>query len=193
MIALWFLRRATLTLFDSCSGLKLTLYWYTPNSGLVLNLKWFVSKVILPPVLPFLSTMCCGLVATSSTMSLDLLGGLCSWDTAIFAMAWVGGSACAGGGLWGAGAGTCAGGGPLDLPRPTGAACSRWASWGPSPGLRAASPPPPPRPRPLLLPLARPVMMSSSCHASETKKQTKQASSSENQTIFKVVRVILAM
>ena len=117
--------------------------------------------------------MCCGLVATSSTMSLDRLGGLCSWDTAIFAMAWVGGSACAGGGLWGAGAETCAGGGPLDLPRPTGAACSRWASWGPSPGLRAASPPPPPRPRPLLLPLARPVMMSSSCHASETKKTNK--------------------
>ena len=159
----WLFKRPTRTLLESCTGWKLTLYWYTPKFVLVLSLKWFVSKVTCPPDKPFLSEIWAGFVATSqSGSSLNRrrsCDGLCS-PTLIRAMAWVGGAgagfcSCVTGGLCGTAAGAwaaCAGGGPRDLPLPPGGACSCCDT---SPGLRAWSPP---RPRPRLLPLARPVI-----------------------------------
>ena len=166
--SLWLLRRATRSRFDSSSGLKLTLYWYTPKLGLVINLKWLDTNGMLLPVTPCLSTTCAGFVAGSlgiwrrgGLCSADPVvptGGLCSCLTLMAAMASVGGATgfCCG---WGATAAAWAGGGPLDRPRPTGATCSGTECCVPSPGLRAASPPAPPRPRPRLLPLARPVIV----------------------------------
>ena len=60
MRPLWLFRRATRSRLDTISGLKLTLYWYTPKFVLVINLKWFVTNWIFFPVPPFLSTTCAG-------------------------------------------------------------------------------------------------------------------------------------